>query len=223
MTVNEFVQRTYLLAAGKATMPAVGSTKYNKILSLGNMFTGVWANEPGIDWLSLRQTFPIGTVTATDTFSLDSTMGKVSLVEGDYVKIARTDSKTSEYTIVPISKLYTTDTGNAQGLCARSGSSLVFRYAFTSTDGDFGGTINVPGYVQPETLVSGSDEIQVDDPDWLCFMSAAEYVRNDVTKQNQYPNLVAQANNSMTAMKERNMSQREEMDTEIWRPLGQTW
>lgn len=220
MTVAEFIQQTYLLAAGKATAPSTNN--YNKILALGNMFQLTWANEQGIDWFSLRQVSAIGTVGATDTYDMGD-MGKVSSQEGDYVTILRLDGKQSIYTIVPISKLYSMSTGNADGLCARSGTTLVFDSAFLTTAPQFGGTINVPNYVTPDSLVNVGDEIQVDDPFWLCARSAAEYVRNDVTKQNQYGNLVALAVDSMDSMKEHNRSQREEVDMSEWRPLGQSW
>ncbi len=37
-------------------------------------------------------------------------------------------------------------------------------------------------------------------------MTAAEYIRNDIVKQNQYGNLVAEANNLMTSMIRNNRS-----------------
>lgn len=222
MDVTDFIQQTYLFATGKAVAPAVGTKNYVKILSLGNAFQKVWAREEGIDWNSLRGVFDIGTVSATDTFDISS-IPKLSNQEDDYVVITRTDGKQSKWTIVPINKLQSTSTGNADGICAKSGTDLIFKTAFASTSPDVGGTITVPGYNDPDQLVNPTDEVQVDDPYWLCFICAAEFVRNDITKQNQYGNLVANAINSMGGMKERNRSQREEVDTSEWSPLGQSW
>lgn len=223
MDVQTFIQQTNLLATGKPVAPAVGSTKYNRILSLGNLYTNVWAKEPGVDWNSLRGIFNIGTVNTSSTYDLDPSIGKISNTEGDFVIIDRLDGKQSRYTIVPITRLNRMRFGNADGLCARQGNSLVFSTTFTTTHPDFGGTIQVPGYILPDPLVGASDELQIDDPWWLCFICAAEVVRNDVSRQNQYPNLVSQAINSMNGMKEHNMSQREEIDGSNWTPLGSNW
>lgn len=220
MNVAQFIQQTYLLASGKAS--GVSATNTAKILSLGNMFQLNWAHEPGIAWESLRIVENVGTVSATDTYDI-SGINNLSRQEGDYVTIDRTDGKQSVYTIVPAQKLYSMSRGNADGLCARSGTDLIFERAFTATSPELGGTINLPHYPDPDPLVHQTDQIAVDDPLWLCFISAAEYDRNDITKQNQYGNLVAQAINSMDAMKERNQSQREEVDVSNWSPLGQTW
>lgn len=221
MDVTSFVQNTYLLAAGKATTPS--TTNYNKILALGNMFSSSWQNEPGIDWNSLRGDFDAGTTSASNSVELPDGMSKISSQEGDYVTLTRTDGKIAHYTIVPITKLFSMQRGNADGLCAKSGANLVFDKTFAETDADFGASVSIPGYAAVDTLVNPGDAIQVDDPYWLCYISAAEYVRNDVTKQNQYGNLIADAINSMDGMKERNASQREEVDTSNWSPLGQTW
>lgn len=227
MTTTQAIQNTYLLATGKVTPPAAGTSKYEKILSLLNIFTQNWASEAGIDWKSLRTTANVtGTVTATDTFALPATIAKVSKTRGDYVRIVHADGTTeSDYTIVPIERLYN-DESKLQGAgrfkVAISGGNLVFDKAFKSTDPQFGGTIQVPGYITPPELDDGADLIAVDDPYWLCFMAAAEYVRNDITRVQQYGNLVAQANNAMIGMKDDNNSATEEV-TAIWSPLGETW
>ena len=231
MIVSDFIANTYLFATGKATPPASGTTKYSKILSLGNIFQQNWASESGIDWKSQRSTFTVsGTVTATDTFALPATLGKISKTEGDFVRILHTDGVTeSDYTIVPIEKLYSDGPKvNSIGgdICAVSGSNLIFATPFTTSSAQFGGTITIPGYVIPPTLVDGTDVITVDDPYWLCFMAAAEYVRTDLTRQAQYGNLIAQANNAMQGMKEDNNSQ-DETSTTNWSPGnglgGATW
>lgn len=235
MTVDQAVLNTYLFATGKATPPASGTTKYTKILALLNVFTQNWASEIGINWKSLRQPggFTLTTVTATDTFALPVTIGALSNQEGDFVRIYHTDGvHESDYTIVPIERLYDdgptlnnwgANTANGIGTCAVVGANLVFPRAFISTDPQFGGTIKAQGYIIPPTLTTGSNTIAVDDPFWVCYMSAAEYVRNDITRVQQYGNLVALANNSMAGMKEANQSQLETVYTGGWSPLGNTW
>jgi hypothetical protein len=232
MTVTEAIAATYLLATGKATAPSSGTAKYTKILALLNIFTQNWATEP-VMWASLRSTFTVtspATVTATDTFAIPATVGKISEQEGDYVRINHANgTDQSTYTIVPIERLY--DDGptinNAGGpYCAVSGSNLIFPVAFTSTSPQFGGTVKIPGYAIPATLTDGADVIQVDDPYWLCYMAAAEYIRNDITRVQQYGNLIAQANNSMNNMINANNSQKETAYAS-WSPGngtgGETW
>lgn len=231
MTVTEAVARTYLLATGKTSALAEGSTKYEKILSLFNLFTESWAGEAGVDWKSLRLTANVtGTVTATDTFAIPTTLAKVSQTRGDFVRIVHAGGTVeSDYTVVPIERLYD-DGSKLQGAggfrVAVSGANLVFDTAFTATSPQFGGTIQVPGYKVPAELDAGADELEVDDPNWLCFITAAEYVRNDITRVQQYGNLVAQANNAMEGMVQDNNSQTEQV-TAIWSPGngtgGETW
>lgn len=226
MIVTDAIANTYLLATGKTTTLTAGTTKYTKILALLNMFTQQWAGEVGVDWKSQRLVANVtGTVTATDTFAIPTTLSKVSKTQGDFVRIVHTDGTESDYDIVPIERLYQ-ESSKAQGgtgnRVAISGSNLIFDVAFTATSPQFGGTIQVPGYKIPATLTAGSDTIEVDDPYWLCFMAAAEYVRNDITRVQQYPNLIAQANNAMEGMKNENNSQVETVSA-TWSPLGSTW
>lgn len=228
MTVDQAVANTYLLATGKTTTLTSGDSKYTKILALLNLFTQQWASESGIDWKSLRNTFTVAaTVSATDTYLIPATCGKVSKQDGDFVRIYHTDGVTeSDYSIVPIERLYndgpTINNGGigrhtSVGTCSIVGSNLVFSTPFASTDAQYGGTIKIPGYSIPATLTTGSDVIAVDDPFYPCYMSAAEFVRNDITRQSQYPNLVSQAASSMQGMKEDNQSQ-VESGYQSWSP-----
>jgi hypothetical protein len=71
-------------------------------------------------------------------------------------------------------------------------------------------------------LVDDTTDVPVDDPNWLVTITAAEYVRNDIVKQNQYGNLVQEANDLMENMKADNDAQVSEV-TADWSPLGATW
>ena len=199
MTVSDYVQKAYLLATGKTTTLAEGTAKYTKFLNLANLLQLKWQNEPGVDWpsLYLRENVS-GTVSATDTFALPATIRKLSQRPEDKVRITRTDSTLDYYDIIQPDELKRYIGYNA---CAKIGSNLVFPSAFTASSAQFGGTIRVPGYGSVETLADDADTIAVEDPDWLCYMAAAEYVRNDITRQAQYGNLVALAVDSMNHMK----------------------
>jgi hypothetical protein len=68
----------------------------------------------------------------------------------------------------------------------------------------------VPGYGFVTFPDYDAGEIPVDDPNWLVTIVAAEFTRNDKTRSNQYPNLVAEANVLMRKMKENNGGRVEE-------------
>lgn len=200
MIVTDFVTNTYLLATGKSGGLEATNPKYAKILALGNIFQQSWMSEPGIEWDSCWVKTPlVPLVTATDTFAIPTTVLKLSDKEDDPVVIVHTDGNESEYKIVSPNQLHKYRYSNA---CAKIGGSLVFSSAFEATDPQIGGTIYVPSYTEPTALVNPTDVIAVDRPMWLCYMSAAEYDRNEVDKQNQYANLIALATNEMEAMKQ---------------------
>lgn len=221
MTVADFVAQSYLKATGTVSTLTSSDSDWTKLLALGNYYQQTWANEPGVDWRSLYDpSVDCGTVTATDTFNLAASIHKVSQNADDPVRIVHTDAtQFTDYTIVPHDELKQYTSGN---YCTQVGSTLVFNNAFTSDSAELGGTINVPAYTLPSTLSASTDPIQVDIPEWLVVICAAEYVRNNLVKQNQYPNLLAEANELMKKMIENNDAQYE---TLALRPvaLSRTW
>lgn len=179
-------------------------------------------NEPGVDWVSTYDpAVSIGTVTATDTFDLDDTIHKISQREGDYIRIvdASDDTVYYDFTLVSPDRLKHFSEGN---YVAKVGNTLKFNRTFATTDPEFGGTINVPAYVTPDDVANSTDDITIDDPNWLVTICAAENVRNDLVRQNQYPNLVAEANELMAKMKENNRPQLETI-TKTPAALGRSW
>lgn len=218
MTITEGLTAIYLKAVGKATPPASSSSKYTRIIGLMDFYQRRFGREKGVDWNSLYiPDLSIGSVTATDAFDLDtSTIRKLSDREGDCVRIVWTDGVGyTDYDIVPADSLkdyyYGPTKQNYSGfVCARIGNQLVFNHTFTSTDSQYGGDIQVPCYTFSEGITStnpDTDEIQVDDPDWLVLICAAEYCRNDITRRQRYPELLAEANEAMERMKDDNDAQ----------------
>lgn len=216
MNITEAIAATYLASTGKATAPTTG-TKYNKILGLLDMNQQLWANEPGVDWNSLYDPqFSIGNVSATDTYDLDSsTIRTLSGTQGDPVIIKWSDGVgETRYDLVDADKLKLYYMGQNKEssfgrYCAQIGSTLVFNHKFTSLDSEYGGEIFVPCYTYPETISSTNlgDDVAVDNPYWLVLASAAEYVRTDLTRQNQYENISAKANQLMQRMMDDNAGQ----------------
>jgi len=209
----EFVQRAYLRATNKPTAPSSGTKKYNQLIGYGEYLVENWLTERGTEWESTfdYRSFS-GTVGASDTFAFPTAIRKISTQEGNYVRILHSDGETeTEYELVPASRLYEYRYAN---VCAVVGRSLMFPQAFTATDAQFGGTIVAPSYGFVTFPDNDDDDIAVDDPNWLVVMAAAEFVRNDITRQQQYPNLIAEANTLMAKMKENNG----DFDDDIYRP-----
>lgn len=204
METTDFVANVLLTATGENSTAVSGDDDWLKVLSLGNLAIDEWSNET--DWVSLYSIVSIGTVSATASFDLDDTIRKLSNQEGDFVRINHTDGTSyTDYTVVAPNKLKLYDT--TARVCARIGVQLVFNKAFVSTDPQFGGTINVPGYLFPDHLVADSDEVPVDDPNWLVMATAAEWARNDLTLAQNYPLILAKANELMASMKTANAPQ----------------
>lgn len=226
MTITQAVAGVYLRATGK-TVVLTSGTKYDRIVSLLDFFQRRWAREVGVDWNSLYDpAFSIGTVTATDAYDLDaSTIRKLSDRERDFVRIMWTDGVGyTNYTIVDANRLkdyyFGQNKENPLGFyCAQVGNQLVFNHKFTTSDAQFGGNIRVPIYGFADAITSqnpNTDEVQVNDPDWLIVICAAEFVRNDITRRQRYPELLTEANEIMERMKSDNDSQVSTVD----RPWG---
>lgn len=177
------------------------------MLALGNFCIDLFRDEPGVDWDSTYDPgVDIGTVTATDTFDLDDSIYKISKQSNDYVQITRTDGQVSNYTIIKGNQLKRYPHGN---YCAKVGKTLRFNKKFTSADPEFGGTITVPCHIAPEHMVDASDDVPVDNPNWLVVRAAAEWVKSDITLAQNYPSTLDDANNLMAAMKIANKPQSE--------------
>lgn len=229
MTLAELVAAVVLKATGKVSSLTNADTKWNKIKQIANYYINSWQEEPGVDWSSLYDPeHAIATVTNTDTFALPSTVRKLSDTVGDVVRIHHADGVTStDFAIVEADKLKGYYDGPNKesplgNVCAQVGANLVFNRVFDSSHPAFGGSIKAPVYTFATELDADSDVVPVDIPNWLVLVTAAEYVRNDITRQNQYPNLINEANSLMQRMKENNEAQ----VSEVIRPysvLGQTW
>lgn len=201
MQVSQFVPATYLKATGQVFDGESGDEDWQKILAIANRYIDAWVAEPGVEWESTYVYTDIGTISTTDLYDLDESIFRVSNDAGDPIVIRNTDGSQTKFYLVASNQLGRYTSGN---FVSRYGNQLKFNRTFTSTDLEYGGTIQVPGYVKPDYLVNPNDEVPVDDPNWLVLISAAEWTRTDLTQAQNYPLLIAEANNSMTAMKQAN-------------------
>jgi hypothetical protein len=212
LNTDSFIRAALLKATGSVYTGTPGDDDWTKMLAIGNFCIDVFRDEPGVDWDSTYDPgVDIGTVSATDTFDLDDSIYKLSKQPDDYVEISRLDGLTSKYTIVKANQLKRYTFGK---YCAKVGLTLKFNKPFTTDDLEYGGTITVPCHIAPEHLVNANDDVPVDNPNWLVLMSAAEWVQSDITLAQNYPGILAQANDAMSAMKQANRPQAEYLDKE---------
>lgn len=198
MTLQELINAVMLKATGKPTILASNNTKWEKIRGIANYYQNAWLHEPGQYWNSrYERARQIGSISSNDEYELDDDILDISTAKGDNVYVLTNDNNKVPFQLVNYSDLKNYPTGN---YCAKLGQSLVFNSRFADDDPCFGGKLYAPVYTSIEDLAIETDDISVDDPEWLVTMVAAEYIRNDIVKQNQYGNLIAEANNLMTAM-----------------------
>lgn len=210
MTTKEFVSAAILEATGEVYSGTEGDEDWNKMLGLGNSCIDMFRDEPGVDWDSTYDPgVEIGTVSSTNSFDLDDSIYKLSKQPDDYVEIARTDGQISKYTIVKANQLKRYPYGK---YCAKVGLTLRFNKTFSTDDPEFGGIITVPCHIAPEHLVSASDDIPVDNPNWLVLRAASKWIQSDITLAQNYPGKLAEANDAMEGMKQANKPQAEYVD-----------
>lgn len=218
MSTDEFVAATILRATGELSTAAFGDDDYSKVVQLANLKIDAWAKET--TWSSLYDpAVEIGTISATDTYDLDDTIRVISQDADDPIQIV-TDTQTINYHTVPAQDLKKYTSGN---YCARVGATLKFNKTFSATDPEYGGTIKVPAYLYAEHLTKASDEVPVDDPNWLVVITAADWVQSDVTLAQNRPDFIAEANDLMVAMKRNNGSQVQTLTKEPAMPNTRSW
>lgn len=205
MNTTQLVSAVMLKATGKVRNLPETDKKYQKILGIANMYIPVWQSEPNVDWQSLYDpAYTIDTLSTDQAYTIDMTkVAKVSDVLGDTIKVKK-DGQEREYTTVPPEQagMY-----KGQNCCTIAGNKLVFIDPIRGDDHMIGGQITIPVYLHAPLLTSQSSIVPVDNPMWLVTMCAAEYARNDILLQNQYSNLVEEANQLMQKMIENNAAQ----------------
>jgi hypothetical protein len=205
LTTAQFVRNVVLLSEGKRESFATASTKWLRIVDLGNFFLQEFVKERGVDWnFYYDPAKSFGTITATSVFNTPSTVQKISNNEQDPIRITHTDATYTDYTLIDADRLKDHTTGN---YVAKVGSTIKFNKTFAASDPQFGGTITAGVYEYPDTFSADADVIDHPNPNWLVYTVAGDRVKNDVTRKDLRSDLLAQANEAMLAMKEDNEAQ----------------
>lgn len=213
-TASWIISKAYKAAKAKSTAPTSG-TKYDLLLDIIDNEQRNWQDEPDTQWDSLYlKANCADTVTTEDTYELPDTIREISKRADDYVLVG-----TTKYKIVRPSQLSRYQSDN---VVAQVGRNLVFPSDFTAGTASIGATITVPGYGYVNDITAGTDLVEVDNPQWLIYACAAEFIRNDIVKGGQYQNLLDKAELVMEKMKQNNSGQVEELVREF-AVEGETW
>ena len=159
---------------------------------------------------SLTVTVAFSTTASSLTFThntiIDSTVNTYNLhrryfLNSDYAKIVKTDGSIVEYAIP---KAQQRNTINGQVAYIHGSNPKKITFAQTIDAGLDGGTLTVPGYYEPESLVLSTDIVPVDDPNWLVFITAADLASNDPANEDKAPSLRGEANEFYMGMSNAN-------------------
>ena len=187
MTLNEVINYAFMEATGKVRDLVDGDPKYNKLQRIANLMCNQWENELGVEWQSRREMAYIGDVDLSETiYRLPKNALKLARKNGAKIVIEKNDKKWFLEVEEP----------------RFTGWQLDFEGLFTEEMA--GGEIKIPTIKRLPKLISGDQQVEIDNPNWLIFMMAAEFARNDLMKSGQYGNLIAYAQSLMETMKSRN-------------------
>lgn len=200
-TADWVITKAYLHSNRKATPPSSGTAKYNALLAIVDSVQKQWEDEPDVEWSSLYELVTLTpVVTATDTFALHDDINYLSRREGEYVQV--TDgTQTKNYKIVSPNQLYAT---RYEDTVAQIGRNLKFSREFAADSSLLGYSIKVPSITYTTDIETGTDILQIEDPLWAAYMTAYEFVRNDIVKRNTKDDLLDLANQRMMKMKQKN-------------------
>lgn len=191
MEAQELLNQIYYAYRGKGVskVPAWGTEKANLAIAIANRKMKEWARDPYHRWASLFEVRDLADPIDPAQFSYD--LDTDLIANSDYVFIVKTDDTRLEYPVVTPNKR------NGNGQCfyiaGRNPKQLVWATE-TIDAGLDGATISLAGYYLPADLELVDDLVSVDDPNWLVYITAAELARNDPAKDDQFGNLVGQAN-----------------------------
>lgn len=206
MNLSEVINLAYQMATGKTKTLSPGNSKYERMLNIANMANMQWGSEPDVIWGSLCEDREIGVIDDSTSYKLPEDVRTV-----DFRKFITLTKESNNWTVPFISpQLFK---GGCYGVL-----QLGWKLDFNGlTEEMKGAKIIAPVIRRTKKLVEPEDKVEIDDPYWLVYMIAAEFVRNSRTKSNQYGNLVTLAQSSMEGMKNRNGYKFDEVIREdIW-------
>jgi len=192
MIVNEIIQIAYKIATGDDEALPQGDPSYSKYIDFLNIFQTSWMEErlmvSGERWQSLESNAELRPQTGENYVLLPANARDFTYKPLRQQRIHLFSDKNrilldnEEFSVV--------------------GNKVFFvQNILDKIKSDSNMKVSVPYYHRPLRLTSGNNEVEVDNPNWLIYMLAAEIARTDVLQSGQYGNLVAMAQNEMQHMK----------------------
>ncbi len=194
MRLSQLVTDAFLAYKGKvASAPAAGTEKYNRIVNIANRKQREWAQDSNIDWRSRYEIRTIGTLASgTQAYDLDDDIMRPS----DYVQLITATGQKQYIGIIrpQQSSRYT------RGAYITGFNPKQITFIQTIDSSSAGQTIKLPCFTMPVDMTVVTSYVAVDNPQWLVYAVAAELARNDNAKEDQYANLIGQANDLYVKM-----------------------
>ena len=194
MTFDEFNIEVNYAAKGNSRYPAQGTDKYNRTMSIANRKIREWATDSTTKWASLFEERTYGQYSTSRTYELDDDISDLS----DFVYLVKANGDRVEYNVIKPQQRSLHQKGVY--ISSNNPKAITFIDTVETTDELIGSIVTVPLFFIPEAITSGSDTIVVDSPEWLIYETAAELVRNDPAKDDQYGNLAGKANDMYQKM-----------------------
>ncbi len=222
MNRDEYIKLAYQEATGETGADLAESDEAWIILrDKGNTLIADWQNavdaeKRPINWNSLwgRVTL-VSTVSATDTFAIDTAVVRKLSTEEDGFKIKLPDGRYKVFTVVKPSQL------SRGGDCvALVGDNVVFAEKFAIDDPFIGASILVSYFGYASLMTDASSKVPVDDPMWLVFRGGAQLATHDFIKSSKGPQLLNFADERMQSMIAANSEQdgNNYVDHDGWSP-----
>jgi hypothetical protein len=201
MTTDELIQAVYRKTSGELDTSITALTEDGKtILSIINEQVDVYFNS--IDRFGARiiwsrnvdPSYVIGDADGVEVEFEINWKEVQALSDGFYTLIKVGDVP---YSLVPFDQLYLSSNQDTKR-CSITSNGLLFYEA------PLEGEIIFPCVIGGKRLVGGETDVEkvtgVHNLLWLTFASAAEYIRTDIVRGDQYPNVLAQANDIFSRM-----------------------
>ena len=221
MTCDELIQAVYRKAMGELDPTVTHLTEDGKtILAIINEMVGYYYNitdEDGqpVNWArNFDPEYIIGEIDEDSIYPIDYDEVKgIAINFRNRIRLIDPEGilDTVEYAIVPIDELWSA-THDFDKVCSIAQDGIIFKTGFAVGDVEYGMSIQADVFLCGRPLVGSEKNVEdhtlVHNLLWLQYASAAEYVRTDIVRGGQYPNLLAQSNDVLSKMiKENNRRQ----------------
>jgi hypothetical protein len=203
----EVIIDTYRTASGEPDVSVTPDSDDGRtVLNILNQFVDAYYNavdQYGQNVIWQRNVEPfyiVGTSNGTDT-TYEVDWQEVQVVQDGYYTGVYVGPDRRRYDLVPYFELYDSRHSSTD-LCSITNQGLEFRTAPVPGD------ITIAALVRGKYLTGNETDVSavtgVTSVHWLTLAAAAEFSRNDFVRANQYPNLLARANEAFTHMYNQN-------------------